>query len=251
MSKRKSKYRHSQKGKTSGRNPWNSLLSIIFGFLAIYGAVHLGLWSLKTSYFNVSGVEISGLKYAVEDSVRSKLRETLGKNLLKIDLEQLEDSLETIPFVKQVRVFRSLPSILRVEITEKELLAIYNSGRELIAVGFDGGFAARPGLKDFYDLPIITGIPAQSREYHNAIDFLRAAKTLSPVIYYKISEITNFLNTTTILLGEKALPVKIGTGNHHDKMLKLWALLNKPEIPTGQMLYADVRFPQKIYFKRG
>jgi len=98
---------------------------------------------------------------------------------------------------------------------------------------------------------LISGLAEKSPAYYEAIDFLRAANTLSPSVYYEISEITDYLDTLTILFGDEALPVKIGAGNHAEKITKLWALLNEPAIPFKQMYYADVRFSQKIFFKRG
>lgn len=252
MKKRKSGTKVKSKRKNgSGRNPWNSLLLIIFGFLAVYGAIHLGLWSLKTSYFELKEINLSGIRYAEADSVRSKLSSAMGKNIFKLSLKELEDNLEYLPFVKKARVFRDIPAGLKVEIEENRLLALYNTGTNLVVVSFDGDFIAEPRRENYYDLPLISGIAAKSREYYEAVDFLRAASVLSPSVYYEISGITDYSNTLTILLGDDALPVKAGAGNHLEKIMKLWALLNKPEIPFEQMLYADVRFSQKIFFKRG
>lgn len=252
MNKRKSRTKvKSKRVKGSGRNPWNSLLLIIFGSLAIYGTIHLGLWSHKTSYFEVKEIDISGIRYAAEDSVRSKASSALGKNLFKLKLKDLENDLETLPFVEKARVFRTMPMGLKVKIEEKRPIALYNTGSRLLVVDYNGDIIAEPRRENYYDLPLISGLAEKSRAYYEAVDFLRAANTLSPSVYYEISEITDYLDTLTILFGDEALPVKIGAGNHSEKIIKLWALLNEPAIPFKQMYYADVRFSQKIFFKRG
>lgn len=252
MKKRKSGAKvKSKQNRGSSRNPWNSLLLIIAGSLAVYGAIHLGLWSLNTSYFELKEIRLSGIRYAEEDSVRSMLNSAMGKNLFKLNLKDLEDDLETLLFVEKARIFRNMPAGLNVEIEENRLLALYNTGNKLLVVDHNGDLIAEPRRKNYYDLPLISGIAVKSRQYYEAVEFLRAASVLSPSVYYEISGITDYSNTLTILLGDNALPVKAGSGNHLEKIIKLWALLNKPEIPFERMLYADVRFSQKIFFKRG
>jgi hypothetical protein len=154
--------------------------------------------------------------------------------------------------VYKARIYRSLPSELKVEISERELLALYNSSGRLIVVDIEGKLVALPRAGEIYDLPLISNCAQGEQDYFSAVNFLRAAKILSPPVFASIMEVgfSEPNDCLTALVGNNAKMVKIGNGSYAEKVMKLWILINRTEVPVDSICYADLRFPQKIYFSK-
>jgi len=233
--------------KLDKRKSWNSLLALlvccVFGFLLW----KVGLWSISSEYFNVKEIEMTGLKYVREPEVRSKIESALGRNIIRLDTNPYENQIEENSWIKKARVYKSLPGKINVVIEEKDLLALYHTGKELIVVDVEGNLVASPRLGEIYDLPLIRGI--RDDDFYPALNFLLTAKTCCPVVYAGISElVADKRGLMTVLLSDKAKPVVIDKDNYKESVLKLWLLLNKPEMRFTDFSRFDIRFPGKIYF---
>jgi hypothetical protein len=116
----------------------------------------------------------------------------------------------------------------------------------------EGELIAPPRAGEIYDNPLIAGCAYDSIALKEASQFLLTLKTLSPAIYDSVSQVGLF-GASRILsaeLGASASLVKIGFNDYPEKVLKLWILMNKSDLVLSNLEYADVRFHQKIYFRR-
>lgn len=218
---------------------------IIIGIAAVKGV----MWASDTPYFSVTQIQMKGLNYTDEGQVWKLLEQYKGVNIFKIRQSALEDSLEKFVYVEKARVYWSLPKKLNVVITERVLLALYNTGTGVKIIDINGNFVTVPGRRKIYDLPIMNNCPAKGEQFWDAVNFLRAAKTLCPPVFDSINEVyydQGILNTMT---ADNPIPIKIGKGDYAEKTAKLWALLNKPEASFQNMLYADLRFRERIFYK--
>ena len=169
----KSKKEIAKRGEKSGRRltSWQSLGLLIFFIAAGFGLVQLILWSFNTPFFQIATLNIAGLNYEVEKEVRERISFVMGNNILRLDLAAVEDSLRQLEYVRQVRVYRSLPKDLRVEIEERHLLALFSGDKGLTIIDTDGKRGGTPRAGKVYDLPIITECPGKGEKYYRAVNF--------------------------------------------------------------------------------
>lgn len=232
------------------RNPWSSLIALAVLSALVFVIAKFILWAANTPYFSVKEVTVEGLKYLPKESVLTEMDSVKGHNIFKLKLGELEKKLENFPWVKQARFYRSLPSTLALKLSERAPLALLNSKGRLIVIDYDGNLLAPPLSGEVYDLPIISNCSQGGDNYLEAVNFLRAAKTLCPQIYAEISEVhfSEESNCITGFIGEKAVPVKIGGGSYREKIIKLWVLMKDSDISFNELRYADIRFPKKIFY---
>jgi len=252
MTGRKKSSRRSAKRKFEGggRSPWQPLLILlgltVFGF-AVW---KFTIWVMSTKYFNVREVTVSGLRYVKENEVKAEVADAVGVNTFKLKISVYEERLEGLPWVKEARIYRELPSRLQVDISERELLALLNTRGGLTVVDSEGNLVAPPRVGEIYDLPLISGCVDGEGQFLEAVNFLRAAKTLCPQVYSKISEVYFLGRNLNLyaLVDESAKRVKIGRGFYRDKVFKLWLALFHSEIDFNSFAGFDIRFPGKIFY---
>jgi cell division septal protein FtsQ len=106
----------------------------------------------------VQQIMVEGTSHTTPDSVRSVLRDFLGKNFLQVSLEEVAKAATKDPWVKDASVKRLLPGTLRVIVEERTpaALALVRGG---IVVVDDRGVVMGPaGPSMPFDLPVLTGL---------------------------------------------------------------------------------------------
>jgi len=156
--------------------------------------------------------------------------------------------LRKLEYIRQARAYRALPHTIRLIIEEKSLLALFCEPSGLCVIDTDGKRAGSPRTGKVYDLPIIDQCPKSGEKYYRAVNFLRAAKKLSPPIYNEINQLTYNDDTLTALIGDYITPVFIGKKDFPQSVMKLWILINKSDIKLTDMTCADLRYSGKIFY---
>ncbi len=92
---------------------------IFFGLLFIFMLITLAILSM-TVFFNAEKIEVEGAThYSIEEILETGGLK-IGQNLFRLDKFKVIDKMETLPYVKSVKIDRKLPSTLKVEITENQ-----------------------------------------------------------------------------------------------------------------------------------
>ena len=235
------------------RNPWKGLIRLAVSAVFLFIILNVCIWAAKSPHFQIKEISIQGLNYSSEEAVRGELNSVLGENIFRAKLKSIEKKLENHPWVEQARIYRSIPSGLQVQITERRPLALLNTSGSLIIVDFEGNLLTKPLGGQVYDLPLINGGSCGGLNYLEAVNFLRAAQVLAPLVYSQISEVfyAREDKCLTALMGKRATRIKIGENGYREKVFKLWILINKTDIRLEQIKYADMRFSGKIFLSRG
>lgn len=96
-----------------------SMLAALYG--AAYYIVHLpGLFPLRSVYLNVAPQRVN-----VQEVLAVARNEVRG-NFFTVDIEQLRQSLERLPWVRSVTIRREFPDRLAVQLEEHQALARWN-----------------------------------------------------------------------------------------------------------------------------
>jgi len=159
-----------QKPREAGntRAYWSRLVLVarwgVACFLSI-GVIGGGLlvrqFLIHSTRFNVAIKEIQGLHYVSESQVQSKLSEfeARNRNLFSLDLNEVRKSIEQIPWVNEVIVYRTFPNRLMIEIKERRPIAFAKLDTTTLLVDEEGVLLERiPEMKTQFDFPVITGL---------------------------------------------------------------------------------------------
>jgi cell division protein FtsQ len=168
-------------------------LAILFGLLALAGAVTLGLrasdrWPQIVSLYRnamdhtldvtaLAGLRLDAL--TVQGRVNTDAEDILaaidverGTPTLSIDVAETREALESLPWVKSAQVERQLPGAVHVVIQEREAYALWQRGQRYTLIDKDGhAIADVPG--QIGELPLIVGADAPA----HAFELFEALKT--------------------------------------------------------------------------
>lgn len=94
--------------------------------LGVAGII-LVLLLLTSPLLSVRKVEVEGVVYANPELVASIVDSIDGEPILTVDLDAAEDKLLMIPWVRQARVSKHLPSRVTIEVVERTPIAFFRS----------------------------------------------------------------------------------------------------------------------------
>ena len=158
---------------------------LIGGVLMIAGA-SLGVgWSawhyaLSSPRFSVREVQWQGLQVLKKPELLAVAGVEMGMNTFSIELQRSQQALANHRWVREAKVTRELPAVLRIEVSEHEALALLVLDKQLHLVSAEGEVFSARQAGDPYDLPVVTGLTAEdfARDRERATEHLRRALTL-------------------------------------------------------------------------
>jgi hypothetical protein len=123
-----------------------ALLVIILSGLALYGAN-------ASTAFGYHRLDLVGASFTSESTVRGELRAPDDANLFRLSTDGMVERLRALPAVAEASVEIALPDTLRVRITERRAVLIWQLGERRLLVDADGvAFAQVTGPTD---LPVV------------------------------------------------------------------------------------------------
>lgn len=130
------------------------------GMSAVTGALDPSDWFMsgtRSAGFVLEDIKIAGLNRTSQTEVLARLDTDRGAPLMSVDLEKTQSLLSSLPWVKMARVSRELPSILRIDITEREPFALWQLDGDVQLIDRDGTPIKGQRLKDFPGLILYVG----------------------------------------------------------------------------------------------
>lgn len=133
------------------------------------------------SGFQVSKVEVQGLKRMDEMPVYSLALEEMDRSMLSVDLPALRQRVMTLGWVEDARVTRRLPGTLVVDIVERDPVAVWQNGGKLSLIDVNGVVLESVDGRAMPDLPLVVG-PLANRETRALGQLMEAAPALKPLL---------------------------------------------------------------------
>jgi cell division protein FtsQ len=148
------------------------LLVIGMGGGVAWGAHHFAVTSPR---FALATVNVEGAARRTKDELTQRGGLSVGKNVFSIDVAQVERALLEDPWVEEARVTRELPATIRLQIKEREAVAVLALDQALYLVTRTGEPFKKVEEADPYDLPMLTGVPRDqlARDREGALERLR------------------------------------------------------------------------------
>jgi len=112
---------------------------------------------LVSAGLSVQSIQVTGRHRADPEALRAALEVARGQSLLHLDLEDMRRRVEALGWVKSAELYRSLPSTLKLEITERHAFAIWQYEGKLQLIDGDGTVIAAADPMQFVGLPLVVG----------------------------------------------------------------------------------------------
>lgn len=138
----------------------------LFTFVFIIASVMLFARSVTESWFyettrqagfELSQLSVNGAERTAYNDVLAVLDIDDGVPILSIDLVLIKERIETLPWVKQVKVSRIFPGEIKVSIVEREPFALWQQDGNVQLIDPNGVVITGRGLKEFEALPLVVG----------------------------------------------------------------------------------------------
>ncbi|KAB3533185.1 cell division protein FtsQ/DivIB [Alkaliphilus serpentinus] len=126
------------------------LLLMVFALWGLYGI-------LQSDFFNLKTVVVKDHQKVMEEEILEASKLIFDRSILKIDLEEVEENITFLPYIRQAKVERKLPSKLIIQVKEREDYAIISYMGKFIYIDKEGVILKSVDSYIFNELPLING----------------------------------------------------------------------------------------------
>lgn len=214
----------------------------------------------KTTFLRLEKIEVTGIKKLTRDEILSAASVKLNDDLLGLRLARMGEQLTKNPWVASVRVRRTFPHSLFIDVQERQPVGVVSMGY-LYYLDSRGDIFKPLQEGDSLDFPVITGLteedltrdPAGTKETLKGILAVleQLKKERSGISIADISELHYDKGFGyTIFTMNRGLPVRLGMTGFSDKLdrlAKVYAQL-EPQIPIIE--YIDLDYSDRIVVKK-
>ena len=227
--------------------------------LVIYGMYRATALVLTADALTITRINVSGNSRLSRGEVVAMLDGLRGTNMIRVDLESWRRKLLSSPWVADAAIRRVLPGTVAVAISERQPMGIGRVGDDLYLIDNRGGVIDQfgPNYAEF-DLPIIEGLAAPSRDDGPLIDGARAdlashvleALQGRPDLAKRVSEIdvTDVRDAVLLLKGDTA-QVRIGNEQFAERLQSYVDLAPALRGRVPAIDYVDLRFDARVYVR--
>jgi cell division protein FtsQ len=183
-------------------------------------AYSLHRYALTTTRFGIQKVELEGAKRLSVEQVRTLAGIETGKNLFAFDTQAAEEKLLRDPWLSSAHVTRKLPGTLRVELVEREAVAVAVLGDKPYLVTTEGEPFKELKPEDPSDLPLLTGVSAAEwardkggaqERFRTGVDLVRQYERLGMARVHPPEEVSLGSSGHTVLtVGQKGIALELG-----------------------------------------
>ena len=218
-------------------------------------------WSLISNNLILEDISISNTKIIEKNEFYDIASRFLGKQLEDVDIASVSKIIEEHPYVEAARVSKWYPSKIKIELIEREPIAILNV-EPMILLDKNGFVLPNKIAKSNFNLPILNNFSSDlnlypyghkvlSKNVESSIKWLQRIKVEYPSLYSDISEMKmssdNHMNIilseypTRIFLGEDQIWAKI-------EILKRFETQLSPK-KLSDFKYIDIRYDKQVITK--
>ena len=198
--------------------------------------------------FSLQDIILTGRNRTTLAEVQQALGLKRGDNLLKLDIRKITQNLETLPWVRDVEVRASFfPNVLKIEIKEKEVLAIWQLNEKFYPLDMDG-YVIEADYRPIKPMLLVVGEGAAE----NILPFLKMVAEVDKSYLSRI-KVANYISQRrwNIILDDirNGITIKLPEENVEQAWKKLLKLDNKKGILKRKLTIIDLRLEGKVTVK--
>jgi len=220
-------------------------------------------WMRGKNAFSLKNVKIKGTKLLNRNELLQQAHIEYERDIFDLEVQQIEDCLKQNPMIKNVNVVRQIPSTIKIEVKERELVGILFVRSKMFGLDESGCVVTNIDPHLGYDLPIISGIDAGndaitiqqkiSEKMPQLGPLLNYVKKVDPLLFHRISEIAYHSKTGCVMyLRTMTIPVILGMGDFKSKIQRLSFSLPQIEkdFAWKDVAYINLSFDSQVVVKR-
>ena len=198
--------------------------------------------------FVLNDVVVTGREKTTLKEIENALNLKRGDNILKINLFDLKEKLEKLPWVKEAEVRRSFfPNVITINLKEKEVHAVWQISEKFYPLDEEGKIIDA----DFRATePVLLIVGAEAPD--NMKNLLDSLKSGDPA-YLKRIKVANFISQRrwNLILDDirEGITVKLPEDNISEAWNKLIKLNETKGILKRKLTIIDLRLPNKVVVK--
>ncbi|MGL9681659.1 MAG: cell division protein FtsQ/DivIB [Wolbachia sp.] len=197
---------------------------------------------LLSSGFSIDEVVVTGNKFTNEKDILGLVDKT--QPIIYISLSKLVDSIQSVSeWIKHVRIYRTLPNSLHINIDEHKPFALWKNGNRTAVIDSEGKV-----ITDYYpigNLVVITG--------QNSLSNLKFVKD----ILWSKTQLTSYISSCVYvenrrwnIVLDNVSTVKLPEDNPHSAWNYLNQLQNTTDFIFSDWSIIDMRITNTIFVKR-
>ncbi len=207
-------------------------------------------WLAHAEAFQISGVDVKGVKRLTEDEIRDIGGIFAGQNIFLVDIDAAARQARSHPWVKEVRIRRRLPNRISMIITERSPNAVLDAGGERYLIDDEGVAIERRAKRGHPpELPLVTvrprdcavslGEPVGAKGVPGAMELL---SELAARRGWRLADVVIKADSPDSLsLVYEGHEFKMGSGNFGEKLRRLGEVMADVKQRGQDFAYVDLR----------
>ncbi len=194
--------------------------------------------------FAVDNVYLQGRDETSKRQVMSAIGVKRGQPIFAFDPHRAKARLEALAWVQSASVIRQLPDTIRVRLTERRPLALWQRKSKLMLVDRFGVVIQRRGLKRFSHLPIIIGKDAPD----HAEAMIEILKT-QPGIYHRVAAIIRIGQRRWNLRLDNGIDIQLPETGVRGALGRLVKANRRKQLLSRDVTMIDLRLPDRLVIR--
>ena len=216
-------------------------------FFSIY---KLYFFLITWDKLNIRDVQVACPNEKVKDHVLGMTRNMTWGNIFLLDISEVQKALESYAWVKDVRVRKTFPASLKIDIAARTPAALMEK-ETIYLIDEEGVALEQADLSAYPGLPLLLDEGHFSQDSQEKLRLTREClKGLSSEDKSRV-ETLDLSDAGDVILRFRGSPTKIKLGadqfgqnlDYYQKNIALW------ESEHGGLEYVDLRFPDRVIFK--
>jgi cell division septal protein FtsQ len=204
-----------------------TVLALVVTVALGYGAWEGYRWLSGSGMFQVAGVDVKGVRAVSDDEVRALAGMFTGQNIFRVDLDAATRQALANPWVRDVRIERSLPNRISMKITERIPRAVLLTANGRFLIDREAVVIVPAGPGSVAELPAVSvhGHRAEPRGavtgdgVHEALELLDQLAARGGWDPAAVTVKADSAETISILYADREF--RIGSGNYGEKLRRL------------------------------
>ena len=196
-------------------------------------------------------LHIEGLKHTPKAAILKLFQDDFGKSIYMLSPSERRRDLLSIGWIKDASVMRIWPNQIRVHLVERvPLFYVQVDGDGKLMLIDEDGVLMDPG-KGKYNLPIVSGIRAESKEADRKVRVQRVARLLKDT--KAVSDMFSEIDASdpenlkiTQKIGDRAITVLLGHENYRQRLENFYNHFDQIRDRNPNRLKFDLRLDDRI-----
>src|SRR5262245_43147188 len=195
--------------------------------------------------FEVRQLSVSGLKRVKENQVLARANFDIGTNVFAVDLEDMRQRVEQLPWVRQALVHRVLPDEIIINVVEREPIGLARIHGEIYEFDADGAILSPDPLLPG-SFPILDGLQVKDDEA-NLEKVGSYSKVVEELGQAELSEVhVNDRGEVSVVSLNESVEVNLGVEDFHVRWIKYLQLKAQIQQQFPDAIRVDLRFRNQI-----